>query len=161
MAERRQQVVVEAHAGGNVGQAAPIEVERDLDLGLAGAAADRHPASGPLGHLDRSERRRHRVGLPGRLDQPVVTGCVPDGEPQEPGQRMAGAERPRHDPPAEQGGRDGRRADRRAEVDEQEVRDRGPDRPAELPESRDEPPALALDGGDVSSIGRADPAARP
>ena len=41
MGERPEQVVEEAHAGVDVGRPGPVEVERERDVGLAGAPAQR------------------------------------------------------------------------------------------------------------------------
>ena len=64
-------------------------------------------------------------------DQPVVLARVPDGQPQVIGERMAGPERARHEAAPQQAFGGGGGALGRPEVDEQEVRDRRPDRPAD------------------------------
>ena len=71
------------------------------------------------------------------------SGAAADREPEEGGQRVPGRERARHEAAAQEPLGDGRRPLRRAEVDEQEVRDRRADRPAGRAQAGGE--ALALD----------------
>jgi hypothetical protein len=59
MRQRGQQVVVEADAGRDVGATRAVEVEGEVDLGLAGPAADADPSRAATSDIDAAERRRH------------------------------------------------------------------------------------------------------
>ena len=57
--ERREEVVVEADPGRDSRQARPVEVERHVDLGFAGAAADADSPCAAIGDVEGAERGRH------------------------------------------------------------------------------------------------------
>ena len=57
--ERREEVVVEPDPGRDPRQARAVEVERDVDLGLAGAAADADAPRAAVGDVEGAERGRH------------------------------------------------------------------------------------------------------
>ncbi len=57
--ERREEVVVEAHTRRDLRAARAVEIEGDVDLGLARAAADADPARAAIGDVEGAERGRH------------------------------------------------------------------------------------------------------
>ena len=159
--ERAEQVIVEPDAGVDRPMSLAIEPERDGDVGLGRGPGDRHATALAWTDLDGAKGRGHPVASVlergGDRDEPVVLVRVAHGQAQVVGQRMTATERARDEAVRKERLGHGRRALGGAEVDQQEVGHRRPDRPAHGQERVAQADPLA---GDASEVVVEDPGSR-